>query len=279
MVIGDMGSVRPGVPTLTVALRGMAGVIVEVRTLAGPKHSGQFGGAAPDALLALIRVLASAARRQRRRRRRRAPARGVDGSELQRRGVPLARRGAGRHAVHRHRRAGRAHLVRARADGDRTSTRCPSTAPVNAVVPFARAKISARFHPEQDPLEGQAALVEHLEALQAVRGRDRGQRRRDGPGLLREDDRPAYAAAREALATAWGGETLLIATGGSIPLVSALSEAAPGRRDPDVRDDRRLREHPRAERARARRRVREGGGRRGRVLRPLRRIVHAGGAA
>ena len=29
MVIGDMGSVRPGVPTLTIALRGMAMIIVE----------------------------------------------------------------------------------------------------------------------------------------------------------------------------------------------------------------------------------------------------------
>ena len=54
-----MGSVRPGVPTLTVALRGMAGVIVEVRTLAGPKHSGQFGGAAPDALIVLLHALAA----------------------------------------------------------------------------------------------------------------------------------------------------------------------------------------------------------------------------
>jgi acetylornithine deacetylase/succinyl-diaminopimelate desuccinylase-like protein len=59
MVIGDMGSVRPGVPTLTVALRGMAMITVEVRTLAGPKHSGQFGGAAPDALVALLHALAS----------------------------------------------------------------------------------------------------------------------------------------------------------------------------------------------------------------------------
>jgi acetylornithine deacetylase/succinyl-diaminopimelate desuccinylase-like protein len=41
-VIGDMGSFRPGVPTLTVALRGMAMLTVEARTLAGPKHSGQF---------------------------------------------------------------------------------------------------------------------------------------------------------------------------------------------------------------------------------------------
>lgn len=59
MLIADMGSVRPGVPTLTVALRGMAVVDVELRTLAGAKHSGQFGGAAPDALLALLRALAS----------------------------------------------------------------------------------------------------------------------------------------------------------------------------------------------------------------------------
>ncbi len=59
MVIADMGSLRPGVPTLTIALRGTASVIVEVRTLAGPKHSGQFGGAAPDALVVLLHALAS----------------------------------------------------------------------------------------------------------------------------------------------------------------------------------------------------------------------------
>ena len=59
MVIGDMGSVRPGVPTLTVALRGMAMPTVEVGTLAGAKHSGQFGGAAPDALIVFLHALAS----------------------------------------------------------------------------------------------------------------------------------------------------------------------------------------------------------------------------
>ena len=44
MIIGDMGDVRPGVPTLTVALRGMANVTVEARTLASAKHSGLYGG-------------------------------------------------------------------------------------------------------------------------------------------------------------------------------------------------------------------------------------------
>src|SRR5262249_7683706 len=59
MVIADMGSVRPGVPTLTVALRGTAVVTVEVKTLGGPKHSGQYGGAAPDALLLRLGPLAT----------------------------------------------------------------------------------------------------------------------------------------------------------------------------------------------------------------------------
>src|SRR5262245_17875562 len=59
MRITYAGSLRPGTPTLTVALRGMAVVNVEVKTLGGPKHSGQFGGAAPDALIVLLHALAS----------------------------------------------------------------------------------------------------------------------------------------------------------------------------------------------------------------------------
>jgi acetylornithine deacetylase/succinyl-diaminopimelate desuccinylase-like protein len=59
LLIGDMGSMRPGVPTLTTALRGMANVVLEVRTLESGKHSGQYGGAAPDALIAVLHALAS----------------------------------------------------------------------------------------------------------------------------------------------------------------------------------------------------------------------------
>ncbi len=40
LMIGDMGSIRPGMPTLTTALRGMANVTLEVRTLESGKHSG-----------------------------------------------------------------------------------------------------------------------------------------------------------------------------------------------------------------------------------------------
>ena len=48
-----------------------------------------------------------------------------------------------------------------------------------------------------------------------------------GNGFAAATDGPAYQAAFAAFAAAWGTEPQLIATGGSIPLVKALSEAAP----------------------------------------------------
>ena len=57
-MIADMGSVRPGVPTLTVGLRGMAGGDVG-RDARRPEAQRQFGGAAPDALRLVLRALAT----------------------------------------------------------------------------------------------------------------------------------------------------------------------------------------------------------------------------
>ncbi|WP_171162841.1 dipeptidase [Streptomyces sp. I05A-00742] len=59
IVIGDAGNFRLGLPTVTATLRGMMLMRVEVNTLEGNLHSGMFGGAAPDALAALIRALDS----------------------------------------------------------------------------------------------------------------------------------------------------------------------------------------------------------------------------
>lgn len=58
-MVADVGNARLAEPTFTTALRGMAAVTVECRTLAGAVHSGMFGGPAPDALMALITVLST----------------------------------------------------------------------------------------------------------------------------------------------------------------------------------------------------------------------------
>ena len=59
IVISDVGNYALGVPTLTTSLRGMAACDVEVETLEGAVHSGMFGGPAPDALIALSRMIAT----------------------------------------------------------------------------------------------------------------------------------------------------------------------------------------------------------------------------
>ena len=56
-VINDGGNMKAGEPELTAALRGIAACDVTVRSLKGMAHSGAYGGAAPDALMALIRIL------------------------------------------------------------------------------------------------------------------------------------------------------------------------------------------------------------------------------
>lgn len=59
ILIGDAGNFRLGLPTVTATLRGMTLVKVKIDTLGGNLHSGMFGGVAPDALAALIQLLAS----------------------------------------------------------------------------------------------------------------------------------------------------------------------------------------------------------------------------
>ena len=226
MVIGDMGSVRPGVPTLTVALRGMAMVTVEVRTAAGPKHSGQFGGASPDALITLLHALASlhdangdVAVAGLRREEWAGASYGEEEfrtlAEIEP-GMPFFGTGGLGERLW----SGPAVTV--------TGIDVLSVdEAVNAVVPHARAKISLRVHPEQDPLEAQAALVRHLENTKPFGIPLTVQALETGQGFAAATGGPAYEAAREALEAAWGAEPVQVATGGSIPLVSALQQAVP----------------------------------------------------
>ncbi|MER7763785.1 M20/M25/M40 family metallo-hydrolase [Streptomyces sp. NPDC097619] len=226
MVIADLGNLRPGTPTLTTGLRGAAEVTVEVRTLAEARHSGEFGGAAPDALLVLLRALATLHDEHGDvavAGLRREEWTGTTYSEDEFRslasvldGTPLVGTGS----------------LGSRLWSGPAVTVIGLDAPTvdhaaSAVVPTARAKLNLRFHPLQDPVEARRALVDHLEAQRpfgiplTVTPGD------TGPGFEADTGGPAYRAALLALKEAWGTEAAYVATGGSIPLVNGLAKAAP----------------------------------------------------
>lgn len=59
LILTDTTNFDCGVPALTVALRGMAGVGIEVRALTKTVHSGMWGGPVPDPVMALAKILAT----------------------------------------------------------------------------------------------------------------------------------------------------------------------------------------------------------------------------
>ncbi len=226
MLIADMGSVRPGVPALTVALRGMAQVTLGVTTLASAKHSGQYGGAAPDALITVLHALASlhdengdvavpGLKRE--------PWAGAGYNEEEFRalaevepGLPLFGTGDLGSRLW----SGPAITV--------TGIDVPTVEnALNAVSPTARASLNVRVHPEQDPAEAQAAVIDFLKNLRPFGIELEVEAGATGSGFATGTSGPAYTAMNAAMETAWGVPTANAATGGSIPLVAALQQAVP----------------------------------------------------
>ena len=59
IIVADSDNPSTTIPALTTSLRGNVTAVLRVSTLDHPVHSGMFGGAAPDAMMALVRVLDS----------------------------------------------------------------------------------------------------------------------------------------------------------------------------------------------------------------------------
>ncbi len=59
IVVADSGNWSTTVPAITTTLRGLVSLEFEVRTLDHAVHSGMYGGAVPDAMLAMVKILSS----------------------------------------------------------------------------------------------------------------------------------------------------------------------------------------------------------------------------
>ncbi len=241
IVLADSTNWAVGTPALTTTLRGNVRVVVQTRALSHGLHSGMYGGALPDAITAMCRLLATV----------HAP----DGS------VAVAGLATDPDPVVDYEEAELRRQAGALPDVDllgtgplaaRLWTRpavtvigidAPSVdAAANLLAPTCRAKVSLRIAPTQDPDAAYAALEEHLLAHApwgvqvSVTAEDRG------AGFVAPTQGPYVEAARAAFADAWGVPPVDAGIGGSIPFIAEFADAFPdaailvtGVEDPDTR--------------------------------------------
>ncbi|MFH8380974.1 dipeptidase [Kitasatospora sp. NPDC018058] len=227
LLICDTGNAAVGVPTATISLRGVVSVVVTVRALKGDRHSGMFGGPAPDALAALIRMLDSL--------------RDADGgTRINGLDCDGTWSGAGYDETRFRADAGVLDGVGLTGSGtvaDRLWARpavtvlgidCPPVVGSAAAVPAtARARVSLRVPPGTEARSAQDALVAHLEAAAPWGVRVEVERESAGSPFRADTGGPAYAALDKAMQEVYGRPMSFLGQGGSIPLCNVLATAFP----------------------------------------------------
>jgi len=241
IVLADSTNWDIGEPALTTTLRGMVRAVVTVSTLDHGVHSGMFGGAVPDAITALVRLLATlhddqgnvavaglrsgrAADLDFSEERLRGESGLLDGVETIGSGSLLSRLWT------------KPAITTIGIDAPTIATSS------NTLVPTAAAKVSMRIAPDEVDTEAfellRAHLLEHAPWGAKVEVTfDEG-----GLGFAADAAGPVYDQARAAFHDAWGVQPVDIGVGGSIPFVAAFASEFPeaailvtGVEDPDAR--------------------------------------------
>ena len=241
IVVADSDNWDVDTPAITVALRGNVAFQLEVRTLAHASHSGMFGGAAPDAMLAAIKLLATLHDDD-----GSVAVAGLTSTDMQ---TPefsddQLREDAG--LLDGVTPIGRGSILSrlwAQPAITVTGVDAPSVANAsNTLLPMVRFRISVRIAPGQSATEVRAAVEKHLQQNAPFGAHLTFSAYEMGDPFLVDTSGWAVAEAKTAMKDAWGAAAVETGIGGSIPFIADLVELFPqaqilvtGVEDPDSR--------------------------------------------
>ena len=241
IIVADSGNWDLETPAITVALRGAVAFNLRVDTLAHASHSGMFGGAVPDAMLAAIRMLDTMWAED-----GSVAVAGLTSADLQTPDYDEAKLRAETGLLDGVTPIGNGTILSriwAKPSITVTGIDAPDVANAsNTLVPGVRVRVSARIAPGQDADEAFTAIRSHLEAHAPFGARLSFEDVDTGQAFLVDTSGWAVAEVRAAMAEAWGREPVDIGVGGSIPFIAELVEEFPqaqilvtGVEDPDSR--------------------------------------------
>lgn len=226
-VVADSVNWEVGKPSLTTSLRGVADCQVTVSTLAEGLHSGQFGGVVPDALTALCRLLATLHDET-----GNVAIEGLVTGTAPDLDYPEDRLLEETGLLEGVSQIGDGSVVERMWFKPAASVLAIDATPVakasNTLIPSARAKVSVRLVPGQDPAAAAKALEDHLRRnapwgahIDVVAGQC------GAPGRITLEGERAEAA-KTAFREAFGVDAVEIGCGGSIPIVAEFADRNPG---------------------------------------------------
>jgi acetylornithine deacetylase/succinyl-diaminopimelate desuccinylase-like protein len=226
IVVADATHWDLGEPAITTSLRGVIDCEVRVKTLNLGRHSGEYGGAIPDALMALARIIGSLHNDD-----GSVAVQNLDSSQTNDIHVTESNLLAKAGAVSTLNLIGLGDVV-SRIWTQPAISVLAIDAPtineaVNLIVPKAAAKISMRIPPGQDPVSALLALKSHIlesvpwgAQVEIVEGTISSPFKSGSSGKLME-------AFQEGIQFAWGKLPREIGLGGSIPLVAEITKLFP----------------------------------------------------
>ncbi len=225
-VIADIGGQEAGRPGLTTALRGDVACTVTVRTLANPVHSGMFGGAAPDAMTAMIRILDTLHDGNGDTVIPGVDASAWSGADMD---EPVYREGSSiLPGVDYLGTGSLSDRIWAKPSVTVLGMDLPTTAEAsNVLLPAVTAKLSMRIVPGSDGDAQLDALMAHLRSQRPWNCVVEVEKVKVGHAFAVDESHPAIEAATDALREAYGRDVESIGSGASIPLVASLKKVAP----------------------------------------------------
>ncbi len=241
VILADSSNWTVDVPALTTSLRGGTNVTIEVRTLDHAVHSGMYGGAIPDALTALCRLLATLHDSE-----GNVAVEGLFASTSEAPELTEAQLRADAGVLDGVRLIGSGALTDRLWSGPSVTVigiDAPTVAEASpALLPVATAAVSLRIAPGDDAVRAQAALIGHLESHAPWGAQVSVTSKGSASPFRAVTSGPAYDAARAAFEEGWGRPVVQIGTGGTIPFIAAFAELLPdaeilitGVEDPDTR--------------------------------------------
>lgn len=225
IIVADSANWSTEIPALTTSLRGVVSQAFTVRTLDHAVHSGMFGGPLPDAMTAMVKILASLTTPE-----GDVAIAGLGSTKCDDLPMSEAEFSGLAGLLEGVKPMGTKSLVQ-QTWGEPAVTIIGIDAPTvalssNTAQPSISAKISLRIAPDQDPAQALKLLQQHLVDHAPFGAHVELGAVEKGPGYLAKEGWGSTLA-HEAFSAAWPQESVNIGIGGSIPFISTFAALFP----------------------------------------------------